>query len=299
MYTENFVVVATLYKFVNLPDFRELRSPLLSFCQERGIKGTILLAQEGINGTVAGSCESINAVLDFLRFDSRFTGLDHKESYTNKLPFARMKVKLKKEIVTLGIPEINPNEKVGIYVKPKQWNEIISDPDVTVIDTRNDYEVNIGSFKGAENPKTQSFRDFPEYVQKNLDPKKHKKVAMFCTGGIRCEKASAYMINQGFEEVYHLEGGILKYLEEIPTEESLWEGECFVFDERVAVVHGLELGHYELCFGCGHPIDDMEKSSPRYEEGICCSHCFDNLTEEKRLRQQEKWKQYKLLCDSL
>lgn len=295
MYTENFVVVATLYKFVNLPDFRELRSPLLSFCEEQRIKGTILLAQEGINGTIAGSRESINAVLDFLYSDSRFANLEHKESYTNKLPFGRMKVKLKKEIVTLGIPEINPNEKVGIYVKPKQWNEIISDPDVTVIDTRNDYEVNIGSFKGAENPKTQSFRDFPEYVEKNLDPKKHKKVAMFCTGGIRCEKASAYMMNQGFEEVYHLEGGILKYLEEIPREESLWEGECFVFDERVAVVHGLELGHYELCFGCGHPIDDVEKSSPKYEEGICCSHCFDSLTEEKRLRQQEKWKQYQLM----
>jgi UPF0176 protein len=206
-----------------------------------------------------------------------------------------MKVRLKTEIVTLGLPEINPNEKVGIYVEPEAWNDLISNPEVTVIDTRNDYEVTIGTFKGAENPQTQTFRDFPQYVKQHLDSSQQKKVALFCTGGIRCEKASSYLLSQGFEEVYHLKGGILKYLEAVPPEESLWEGECFVFDERVAVGHGLEIGSHELCFCCGHPISEGDKSSPKYEEGISCSECLDSLTEEKRLRQQEKWKQYQLM----
>ncbi len=294
MTPENILVVAALYKFVSLPDYIELQPPLLSFCQEQGIKGTILLAKEGINGTIAGSRQAIDAVLAFLRGDTRLADLEHKESYTDTLPFERMKVRLKLEIVTLGIPEVDPNEKVGTYVNPQEWNDLISDPQVIVIDTRNDYEVSIGTFKRAENPQTQIFRQFPEYVSKNLDPEKHKRVALFCTGGIRCEKASSYMMTQGFEEVYHLKGGILKYLEEVPSEESLWEGECFVFDTRVAVRHGFEEGSYELCFCCGHPIAEDDKTSPKYEEGISCPHCFDSLTEEKRERQHEKWKQYRL-----
>jgi UPF0176 protein len=292
MNPENLIVVATLYKFVNLPDCDELQTALLSFCQSQEIKGTILLAQEGINGTIAGSRQQIDAVLAFLRNDSRFADLEHKESYTEIPPFERLKIKLKPEIVTLGLPEINPSEKVGTYVKPENWNELISNPEVTVIDTRNDYEITIGTFKGAENPRTQMFRDFPEYVQKHLDTNKHKKVAMFCTGGIRCEKASSYLLSQGFAEVYHLQGGILKYLEEIPPEESLWEGECFVFDERNTVNHDLEAGYHELCFCCGYPISEADKSSSEYEQGISCPHCFESLTQEKRKRLQQKWQHY-------
>ncbi|MEO1560962.1 MAG: rhodanese-related sulfurtransferase, partial [Cyanobacteria bacterium J06632_19] len=197
----------------------------------------------------------------------------------------------KKEIVTLGLSEVNPSEQVGTYVNPKDWNQIISNPEVTVIDTRNDYEVNIGTFKRAENPQTESFREFPEYATKNLNPNQNKKVAMFCTGGIRCEKATSYLLSQGFEQVYHLKGGILKYLEEVPKEESLWEGECFVFDQRVAVRHGLEPGSYDMCLSCGHPISDDDKASSKYESGISCPYCFDNLTEEKKAKMQEKKRQ--------
>jgi UPF0176 protein len=294
MKPENIQVVATLYKFVNLPDCAEKQEPLLSFCQEQGVKGTILLAAEGINGTIAGSRQAIDSVLAFLRADLRLADLEHKESYTQIQPFARMKVRLKKEIVTMGLPEVNPNQQVGNYVTPQEWNDLIADPEVIVIDTRNDYEVKIGTFQKAQNPQTNSFREFPEYVSKNLDPNQHKKVALFCTGGIRCEKATSFMLSQGFQEVYHLKGGILKYLEEVPAEQSLWQGECFVFDERIAVRHGLEKGSHELCFCCGHPISAADKASPKYEEGISCAYCFDSLTEEKRMRQQEKWKQYQL-----
>lgn len=285
------VIVAALYQFVKLPDYAEIKHPLLSRCQAEGIKGTILLAEEGINGTIAGSREGIDAVINFLRSDSRFTDLEYKESTAQFPPFQRMKVKLKSEIVTLGVPEVKPSEQVGTYVNPKDWNEIISNPEVTVIDTRNDYEVNIGTFKFAANPQTESFREFPEYVSKNLNPDKQKKVAMFCTGGIRCEKATSYLLSQGFQEVYHLKGGILKYLEEVPKEQSLWEGECFVFDERIAVRHGLESGSYDMCLSCGHPISDIDKASVKYEEGISCPHCFDNLTEEKKAKMQEKKRQ--------
>lgn len=291
---ENIQVVAALYKFVSLPDFAQKQDPLLSYCQSQGIKGTILLAAEGINGTIAGSRQGVDSVLAFLRSDPRLADLEHKESYTEIQPFERMKVRLKAEIVTMGLPEVDPNQQVGTYVSPQEWNDLISDPEVIVIDTRNDYEVNIGTFKTAHNPQTKSFREFPEYVSKNLDPNQHKKVALFCTGGIRCEKASAFMLSQGFTGVYHLKGGILKYLESVPAEESLWEGECFVFDERVAVGHGLELGSHELCFCCGYPISEQDKATSQYEEGISCPHCFDSLTPEKRLRQQEKWKQYRL-----
>lgn len=294
MKQENTQVVAAFYKFVRLPDFAEKQNSLLSYCLVQGIKGTILLAAEGINGTIAGSRQAIDSVITFLRSDPRLADLEYKESYTDIPPFERMKVRLKQEIVTLGLPEINPNDLVGTYVSPQEWNDLISDPEVTVIDARNDYEVNIGTFKGAQNPQTESFREFPEYIRDNLDPNRHKKVALFCTGGIRCEKASSFMLAQGFAEVYHLKGGILKYLEEVPDEESLWQGECFIFDERVAVRHGLEEGSHELCFCCGHPISEADKTSPKYEEGISCAYCFDSLSEDKRVRQQEKWRQYQL-----
>jgi UPF0176 protein len=209
-----------------------------------------------------------------LRSDPRLADLEHKEASADVQPFDRMKVRLKREIVTLGMPEVDPSQQVGTYVTPQEWNALISDPDVTVLDTRNHYEVSIGSFQGAQNPQTRSFRQFPEYVQTHLDPTQHKKVALFCTGGIRCEKATAFMLAQGFEEVYHLKGGILKYLEEVPAEDSLWNGECFVFDQRVAVQHGLEVGTYDMCTACGYPISELDKASPHYQVGVSCLHCF-------------------------
>lgn len=285
-------VVATFYKFVRLPDAAELRHKLLDFCTNQNIRGTILLAEEGINSTIAGSRQAIDQVLAYLRSDARLADLEHKESFAETMPFDRMKVRLKKEIVTLGVPEVDPNAQVGTYVEPKDWNALISDPEVVVIDTRNQYEVSIGSFKRAKDPQTASFRQFPDYVQQQLDPAKHQKVAMFCTGGIRCEKASSFMLSQGFQQVYHLKGGILKYLEEVPPEESLWQGECFVFDQRVAVQHGLELGNHEMCLSCGHPITDEDKTSPKYELGISCPFCFDQLTLEKRRRQEARRQQF-------
>lgn len=288
------LVVAAVYKFVKLPDFAEKQHSLLSLCQSHGVKGTILLAPEGINGTIAASRQAVDSVLCFLRSDPRLADLEHKESYADDSPFERMKVRLKKEIVTIGRTGVDPNEQVGTYVSPKDWNELICDPEVRVVDTRNDYEVRIGTFKGAENPHTQSFREFPEYVHKHLDPNKHKKVALFCTGGIRCEKASSFMLSQGFQEVYHLKGGILKYLEEVPESESLWDGECFVFDQRIAVSHGLETGSYDMCPSCGRPISEADKSSPKYQEGVSCTYCFDSLSEEKKTRQQEKKRQLEL-----
>jgi UPF0176 protein len=287
------LVVATFYKFVRLPDFTEKRLSLLSYCQAQGIRGTILLAAEGINGTIAGSRQAIDAVLLWLASDPRLADLEFKESLADKMPFDRLKVRLKQEIVTLGHPEADPIQQVGTYVEPKDWNALISDPEVTVIDTRNTYEVEIGTFKGAQNPATASFREFPAYVQTHLDPQIHRKVAMFCTGGIRCEKASAFLLSQGFPEVYHLKGGILKYLEEVPAEDSLWQGECFVFDQRVAVQQGLELGTHELCRSCGYPLSEADKASPHYQEGICCPYCFDRLTPEKRSRQEMKQRQIK------
>lgn len=287
-------IVAALYKFAKLPDYRDMQSSVLDFCVTQGLKGTLLLAAEGINGTVAGTREGIDALIAFLRADARLADLEHKESYTGEMPFYRMKVRLKKEIVTLGVPGIDPNEKVGIRVAPEDWNALISDPDVVLIDTRNGYEYDIGTFRGAVDPGTDTFREFPDYVSKNLDPAKHKKVAMFCTGGIRCEKATSFMLEQGFEEVYHLQGGILKYLEKIPAEKSLWEGECFVFDQRVAVGHGLALGEYGQCHACRYPVSPQEKASPKYQEGISCPHCFDSLTEEKRVSSAERQKQVEL-----
>ncbi len=228
------LITAVVYKFVDLPDFESLREPLKACCLEHEIKGTLHLAPEGINGTLAGTPKNIQAVLNYLRQDPRFSDLTHREYPTPALPFGRMKVKLKKEIVTFRVENAHPKKAVGTYVKPEDWNPIISDPDVFVIDTRNDYEVKIGTFKHAVDPSIKAFVDFPDYVQKHMDPKRHKKVAMFCTGGVRCEKASSYLLQENFETVYHLEGGILNYLAHVPESESLWEGECFVFDDRVA-----------------------------------------------------------------
>ena len=288
-------LTAALYKFVSLPNYADLQASIHAACETHRIKGTILLASEGINGTIAGLPDDINAVMHFLRtdaiFESKFADLEHKESYADEHPFYRMKVKLKKEIVTLGVAGVSPTKQVGTYVNPQDWNALISDPDVILIDTRNDYEVDIGTFKGAIDPRTTTFREFPEYVTKNLDITKHKKVAMFCTGGIRCEKASSYMMDQGFEEVYHLQGGILKYLENIPQENSLWEGECFVFDQRVAVGHGLVVGVHDQCHACRHPVSPEEMASPKYQVGVSCPHCFDTLTDEKRARAAERQKQ--------
>jgi UPF0176 protein len=290
----NRVVVAALYKFVTLEDYRELREPLLDECAAAGTRGTLLLAREGINGTIAGSQEGIDRVLDYLRRDPRLEDLEHKESYDDHMPFYRMKVKLKREIVTMGVPGVDPNDHVGTYVKPKDWNALIADPEILLIDTRNDYEVAIGTFRGAIDPHTRTFREFPKYVREHFDPTRHRKVAMFCTGGIRCEKASSFMLGEGFDEVYHLQGGILKYLEEVPPEESSWEGECFVFDNRVSVDHHLDKGHYDQCHGCRRPITEEDKDSPLYMKGVCCPHCHDELSEDQRARFSERQKQVEL-----
>jgi UPF0176 protein len=235
---DNITIVA-FYKFVTLPDYRDLRDPVLGLCRENGIKGSILLAEEGINGTIAGTAEGIDTVIAHLRSDPRLADLEIKTSYAEARPFKRMKVRLKKEIVTIKAAQADPTERVGTYVDPTAWNDLIQRDDVILIDTRNDYEYEMGTFQGAVNPETESFGEFPEYVEEDLRPKQPKKVAMFCTGGIRCEKATSYLLSQGFEEVYHLRGGILKYLEVVPKDQSLWEGDCFVFDEREAVDHDL------------------------------------------------------------
>jgi len=290
-------VICALYKFVTLDNYKVLQEPLVEFMIGNHIRGTLLLANEGINGTVAGSRDAIDALLVRLKGDPRLADLSYKESYTDEMPFLRSRVKLKKEIVTMGVEGIDPKQVVGTYVKPKDWNALISDPEVLLVDTRNDYEVQVGTFKNALNPVTESFREFPDYVKNHLDPAKHKKVAMFCTGGIRCEKSTAYLKEQGFDEVYHLEGGILKYLEEVPEEETRWEGECFVFDERVTVNHQLEKGHYDQCNACRMPITEKDKSSSKYQHGISCPHCFDNTTEQQKSRFAEREKQIQLAND--
>lgn len=269
--TRNFLVAA-FYRFAALPDFAELRAPLLEKALALDVIGSILLAPEGINGTIAGSTEGVQALLDHLRSDPRLAGLEHKESWAEVAPFKRMKVKLKREIVTLGLPEVNPVEMAGTYVPPQDWNALISDPDVIVIDTRNDYEVKVGTFKGAVNPGTRSFREFPEWLKRTrLDTK--VRVAMYCTGGIRCEKSTALLKSMGFENVFHLQGGILKYLETVPEEQSLWEGECYVFDERVSVKHGLAPGSWSSCHACGMPVQRKDMESTFDVEGASCSHC--------------------------
>tara|TARA_B110000211_G_scaffold19538_1_gene20209 strand:- start:3397 stop:4368 length:972 start_codon:yes stop_codon:yes gene_type:complete len=283
-----------MYKFVALENFEAMRQPLLSAMESNGIKGTLLLASEGINGTVSGTREGIDGLLQYLNADERINPISCKESLHEEQPFYRTKVKLKKEIVTMGVEGIDPRKTVGTYVKPSDWNALISDPDVTVIDTRNGYEIEIGTFKHAIDPKTETFREFPEYVAKTLSPEKNKKVAMFCTGGIRCEKSTAYLKEQGFDEVYHLEGGILQYLEDVPKEESLWEGDCFVFDNRVAVNHDLEKSDYHQCYACRLPITDEDMQSEKYESGVSCPHCFGTHTEDQLSRFREREKQVNL-----
>ncbi len=287
-------IVCAMYKFVALEDFEAMRQPLHDTMVVNNIKGTLLLASEGINGTVSGPREGIDALLAYLNSDPRINPISTKESLHETQPFYRTKVKLKKEIVTMGVEGIDPRQTVGTYVKPKDWNALISDPDVLVIDTRNGYEIDIGTFKYAVDPKTETFREFPDYVKREMDPAKHKKVAMFCTGGIRCEKSTAYLKEQGFDEVYHLEGGILQYLEDVPKEESLWEGDCFVFDNRVAVNHDLEKSKYDQCYACRLPITAQDKQSDKYESGVSCPHCYGTHSEEQIARFREREKQVNL-----
>ena len=290
----NNIVVAALYKFTRFDNYEDYRQPILDTMLSNDVKGTLLIASEGINGTISGTRSGIDSVLEYLRSIEAVGSFTFKESYTNEQPFYRTKVKLKKEIVTMGVEDIDPLQSVGRYVKPKDWNALISDPEVILIDTRNDYEVQIGTFENAINPNTETFREFPEYVAKELDPTKHKKVAMFCTGGIRCEKSTAYMREQGFEEVYHLEGGILKYLEEVQKEDSMWQGDCFVFDNRVSVNHDLEKGDYEQCFACRMPITVDDMQSPAYSKGESCPHCIGKATDEQKARFRERERQMQL-----
>lgn len=293
--------VAALYRFVRLPDPAGLREPLKQAMLEAGLCGTLLLAEEGINGTIAGPAEALHAFVDELRqherYQGRFTDIDVKWSTADEPPFRKIRVKLKREIVSLGCPEVNPGdpENVGQYVDPQDWNALLDDPDVTLVDTRNDYEVEIGTFVSsngpAMNPATDAFRDFPSFVSETLDPKTHKKVAMFCTGGIRCEKSTALLKARGFEQVYHLRGGILKYLEEVPEEDSKFKGACFVFDRRVAVTHGLEETDHEMCFACGWPTTAEEREHPDYKPGVACPRCVGKHTPEQLARFAERQRQ--------
>jgi len=283
-----------MYKFVTLENFELLREPLHQIMQENQVRGTLLLAQEGINGTVAGSRAGVDALLTWLATDPRLENIVTKESFDETNPFYRTKVKLKKEIVTMGVEGIDPKQVVGTYVKPSEWNALISDPDVILVDTRNDYEVKVGTFEGALDPQTTTFREFPQYVKDNLDPDKNKKVAMFCTGGIRCEKSTAYLKEQGFEDVYHLEGGILKYLEEVPQQESMWQGECFVFDNRVTVDHNLDKGKYEQCHACRLPLTEQQLQHEKFSKGVSCEFCFDSQSEVQRERFSQREKQMQL-----
>ena len=288
------VAIIAFYHFASIGDYVELRAPLRRFCIQHGLLGTILLAAEGINGTVAGRVTGVESLLARLSTDTRFQGLSHKISWAEKQPFHRMKVKLKKEIVTMGIHGMGPNQIVGKYVAPGDWNDLIGKPEVRLVDTRNRYEFNLGSFSGAEDPQTDSFREFPGWVDANLDPDRDQHVALFCTGGIRCEKATGYLLHKGFKNVYHLEGGILKYLEAVAASESTWQGECFVFDNRVSVDHDLKPGSYRLCPACRMPLSRADMESDQYEKNVSCPACFDRLTPEKRAGLMERARQMAL-----
>ena len=289
-------LTAAFYQFVELPDCAALQAPLLARCEALEIKGLILLAHEGINGTVAGAPENIAALLGFLRADPRLQTLEHKESWSNKPPFRRMRVRVKREIVTLGVPGINPAKQAGIYVKPQHWNALISRPDVIVVDTRNTYEVELGTFQRAKNPQIASFSELPRWVENapSMQPERGKRpvVAMFCTGGIRCEKSTALLRQQGFPEVYHLQGGILKYLEVVPPEDSLWQGECFVFDERVSVGHGLQAGPHQLCRCCRQPLPEGALDSPEFELGVSCPRCYAGTSPAQKGGARERQRQW-------
>lgn len=276
-------LVAAFYRFVALPDYRDLREPLKQRCEDLGLVGTILLATEGINGTVAGEPDRVRRLFERMaETDSRFADISWKESWCEQSPFYRMKVRLKKEIVSMGVEGIDPSVRVGAYVSPEAWNTLIRRDDVRLVDTRNEYEVHLGRFEGAENPHTRSFRDFPAWADTHLDPQRDKHVAMYCTGGIRCEKATAYLLEKGFENVYHLDGGILNYLEHVDRQGSAWEGECFVFDNRVTVDHDLAEGDFDVCPACRMPLTEADRASPKFELHVSCPQCFDRLTEEKR-----------------
>lgn len=291
-------LTAAFYKFVNLPDAEQLKAPLLACCEQHAVKGLILLATEGINSTIAGPAEGVRAVLAYLRQDPRLADLQHKEAWSERAPFYRMKVRLKKEIVTLGVPDVSPTRTAGTYVKPQDWNALISDPAVVLVDTRNDYEVGLGSFAGAIDPRIHRFADLPQWVAQSValhPPGGTKpKVAMFCTGGIRCEKSTALLRAQGFDEVYHLEGGILKYLETVPPEHSLWQGECFVFDERVSVGHGLQTGPHGLCRACRQPLTAADQASVRFEAGVSCPKCADHTSDAQKNSARERQRQWEL-----
>lgn len=285
------IVVCALYRFTRLPQYASLKQPLHDVMLEGGVFGTLLLAAEGINGTIAGSRSGVDAVLRWLKSVPGLGELEVKESFADTLPFRRAKVKLKREIVTMGKPDIDPNRAVGTYVDPEDWNALIDDPTVTLIDTRNEYEVKVGSFEGALNPNTETFREFPRYVSEQLDPAKQRKIAMFCTGGIRCEKSTALLKEMGFDEVYHLKGGILKYLEKVPKQNSRWHGECFVFDDRVTVDHALKPGSFDQCHACRLPISEQDKQSANYQKGISCPYCYDHKTDADRARYAERHRQ--------
>lgn len=336
------LVVVSFYKFADFPDHARLRQPLKLLCEELRVSGGIILAPEGINGSICATRESVEKVLAFIQSDDRLKGLRRVESpvspeeeaihhgHTSSSPLAagedapfrwdHVRVKLKKEIVSLGMPAVSPIEKVGKYVSPRDWNALISDPDTVVIDVRNNYETRIGKFKGAVDPRTRAFREFPSWVEDEFQPsepenghsevevygangstenqleiskpKTPQRVAMYCTGGIRCEKASSFLLSKGFEEVYHLKGGILKYLEEVPETESLWEGECFVFDKRVSVEHGLAQGTHKLCYGCKQPVSDADMESPLWEYGVSCPYCYSSKSDEEKERARARQKQF-------
>lgn len=288
------VIIAALYHFARFDRYQSFQKPLAALCCDAGLKGTLLLASEGINGTVAGSRQGIDRMLAFLRAQPEFRDLEHKESPATTMPFYRLKVRVKNEIVTMGVPDTDPTRIVGTYVEPQDWNALIADPDTVVIDTRNNYEVQIGTFENAVNPETAAFRDFPDWAQRNENTLRGKKVAMFCTGGIRCEKATAYMKSLGHDEVFHLKGGILKYLETVPESESTWRGECFVFDERVAVTHGLEVGSHTLCRACRHPLSPEDLRAPSFAPGVQCPHCVGQFSDEDRARFAERQRQVEL-----
>ncbi len=286
--------IAALYHFTRFENPAAIQPPLLKLCEDNGISGTLLLAHEGLNGTIAGPRAGIDAVLAHLRALPGCADLEHKESHSTDQPFRRLKVRLKKEIVTMGQPDVDPMTGTGHYVDPADWNALITSPDVAVIDTRNDYEVAIGTFEGAIDPETASFRDFPAWWEANKERFHNKRIAMFCTGGIRCEKSTNYLLGQGVEDVYHLKGGILKYLEEVPQTDSTWQGDCFVFDGRVSVSHGLAEGPHELCYACRRPIlpEDMQRDT--YEHGVSCTHCHGETTEADKDRFRERQKQIAL-----
>ncbi len=297
--TSQIWTVAALYRFVELKELPALQKRIRACCDENDICGTLLIAPEGINGTIAGQGSAIDVIIDLLDDVAGVRQGELKYSSAEERPFRRIKVRLKKEIITMKAPEADPTKQVGTYVKPKDWNDLINDPDVTLIDTRNNYETAVGIFEGAIDPQIETFTEFKDYVSDKMDPTKQKKVAMFCTGGIRCEKASSYMMAHGFEEVYHLQGGILKYLEEVPAEESKWDGDCFVFDRRVAVGQDLEESPYQLCYGCRFPLSPEDLQSDAYEKGVSCPHCIDKMTDERARSFRMRHEQMKIAGEKI